>query len=220
MGVRGDQDVSVASRGWPCHGCGKRAERSRSACRICCGPGGGGGACRRTRARCCGLRDQGRAGAAAPTRGRERRQTPSASWQREQPLDAIRELVLEDQRLRNEICWSVRPLTGGTACLHRTSCITFPLSNRCKPLSGEWSMPRNQNTDPAPEDLRIDPVLFVVICQGPAVDFALFCWLVALKPFLMFTGQAEEAMRFLCLDLSRRRNPPPRPLRTRRLQAE
>jgi len=28
-------------------------------------------------------------------------------WQREQLLDAIRELVLEDQRLRNEICWSV-----------------------------------------------------------------------------------------------------------------
>ena len=29
--------------------------------RICCRPGGSGGACRRTRARCCGLRDQGRA---------------------------------------------------------------------------------------------------------------------------------------------------------------
>lgn len=28
-------------------------------------------------------------------------------WQRDQLLDAIRELVLEDQRLRNEICWSV-----------------------------------------------------------------------------------------------------------------
>src|ERR1700682_4969101 len=27
-------------------------------------------------------------------------------WQREQLPDAIRELVLEDQRLRNEICWS------------------------------------------------------------------------------------------------------------------
>ena len=29
------------------------------------------------------------------------------SWQREQLPDAIRELVLDDQRLRNEICWSV-----------------------------------------------------------------------------------------------------------------
>ncbi|MGD0810059.1 MAG: putative immunity protein [Acidimicrobiales bacterium] len=28
-------------------------------------------------------------------------------WQREQLPDAVRELVLEDQRLRNEICWSV-----------------------------------------------------------------------------------------------------------------
>jgi len=29
------------------------------------------------------------------------------SWQREQLPDAIRELVLDDQRMRNEICWSV-----------------------------------------------------------------------------------------------------------------
>jgi len=28
-------------------------------------------------------------------------------WQREQLPDAVRELVLEDQQLRNEICWSV-----------------------------------------------------------------------------------------------------------------
>ena len=28
-------------------------------------------------------------------------------WQREQLPDAIRELVLDDQRLRNEICWLV-----------------------------------------------------------------------------------------------------------------
>jgi hypothetical protein len=28
-------------------------------------------------------------------------------WQREQLPDAIRELVLDDQQLRNEICWSV-----------------------------------------------------------------------------------------------------------------
>ena len=29
------------------------------------------------------------------------------SWQRDQLPDAIRELVLDDQRLRNDICWSV-----------------------------------------------------------------------------------------------------------------
>ena len=28
-------------------------------------------------------------------------------WQREQLPEPIRELVLDDQRLRNEICWSV-----------------------------------------------------------------------------------------------------------------
>jgi hypothetical protein len=28
-------------------------------------------------------------------------------WQREQLPDAIRELVLDDQRLRNDICWRV-----------------------------------------------------------------------------------------------------------------
>ena len=28
-------------------------------------------------------------------------------WQREQLPDAIREFVLDDQRLRNDICWSV-----------------------------------------------------------------------------------------------------------------
>ena len=28
-------------------------------------------------------------------------------WQREQLPDAIRELVLDDERLRNDICWSV-----------------------------------------------------------------------------------------------------------------
>jgi len=29
------------------------------------------------------------------------------AWQREQLPSAIRELVLDDQRLRNDICWSV-----------------------------------------------------------------------------------------------------------------
>jgi len=28
-------------------------------------------------------------------------------WQREQLPEAIRELVIDDQRLRNDICWSV-----------------------------------------------------------------------------------------------------------------
>src|ERR1700704_2601522 len=38
-------------------------------------------------------------------------------WQREQLPDAIRELVLDDQRLRNEICWSVFDLRRGAPAL-------------------------------------------------------------------------------------------------------
>src|SRR5215212_3160038 len=45
--------------------------------------------------------------AAAPEGEGERIGRLECRWQREQLPDAIRELVLEDQRLRNEICWSV-----------------------------------------------------------------------------------------------------------------
>ena len=44
--------------------------------------------------------------AAAPDGERRRRRSPwSAEWQRAQLPDEIRELVLDDQRLRNELCW-------------------------------------------------------------------------------------------------------------------
>jgi hypothetical protein len=45
--------------------------------------------------------------AAAPDGERERAGRQECQWQRGQLPDAIRELVLDDQRLRNEICWSV-----------------------------------------------------------------------------------------------------------------
>ena len=45
--------------------------------------------------------------AAAPGSDGESAGRLECRWQREQLPDAIRELVLEDQRLRNEICWSV-----------------------------------------------------------------------------------------------------------------
>jgi hypothetical protein len=45
--------------------------------------------------------------AAARTRDGESAGRLECRWQREQLPDAIRDLVLEDQRLRNEICWSV-----------------------------------------------------------------------------------------------------------------
>jgi Imm-5 like putative immunity protein len=45
--------------------------------------------------------------AAAPTGETDRAGRRECRWQRQQLPDAIRELVLDDQRLRNEICWSV-----------------------------------------------------------------------------------------------------------------
>jgi hypothetical protein len=45
--------------------------------------------------------------AAAPVGEGERSGQRECRWQREQLPDAIRELVLDDQRLRNAICWSV-----------------------------------------------------------------------------------------------------------------
>ena len=45
--------------------------------------------------------------AAAPKREMESAGRRECQWQREQLPEAIRDLVLDDQRLRNDICWSV-----------------------------------------------------------------------------------------------------------------
>ncbi len=45
--------------------------------------------------------------AAAPKREGERAGRLECRWQRDQLPEAIRELVLDDERLRNAICWSV-----------------------------------------------------------------------------------------------------------------
>ncbi len=45
--------------------------------------------------------------ASVPKDRREQAGRRECQWQRDQLPDAIRELVLDDQRLRNEICWSV-----------------------------------------------------------------------------------------------------------------
>ncbi|MFY0523621.1 putative immunity protein [Archangium gephyra] len=45
--------------------------------------------------------------AAAPEAEREQAGRRECQWQREQLPDAIRELVLDDQRLRNHVCWFV-----------------------------------------------------------------------------------------------------------------
>jgi len=45
--------------------------------------------------------------AAAPERERDRAGRLECGWQRDRLPAAVRELVLDDQRLRNDICWSV-----------------------------------------------------------------------------------------------------------------
>jgi hypothetical protein len=45
--------------------------------------------------------------AAAPDGEAQRAGQLECRWQREQLPDAIRQLVLDDERLRNDICWSV-----------------------------------------------------------------------------------------------------------------
>jgi hypothetical protein len=45
--------------------------------------------------------------AAAPAEEGEAARRRECRWQRDQLPEAIRELVLDDQRLRNNICWSV-----------------------------------------------------------------------------------------------------------------
>src|SRR4051812_4147068 len=46
-------------------------------------------------------------GAAAPTGEAHTARRRECGWQRDQLPDAIRNLVLDDQRLRNHLCWSV-----------------------------------------------------------------------------------------------------------------
>jgi len=48
-----------------------------------------------------------KAARAAAPEDEERAGRRECQWQRDQLPDAIRELVLDDQRLRNDICWSV-----------------------------------------------------------------------------------------------------------------
>ncbi|MGH1564586.1 putative immunity protein [Mumia sp. DW29H23] len=49
--------------------------------------------------------------AAAPADEAEAAGRVECQWQRDRLPDAIRDLVLDDQRLRNEICWSVFDVT-------------------------------------------------------------------------------------------------------------
>ena len=88
--------------GRPCERRGQRPAWGRTACRVRCRPGRGGGRCGGPRARRCGLRDRAvRAAAPEDERAAGRLE---CRWQRAQ-LATSPDLVLDDQRLRNELCW-------------------------------------------------------------------------------------------------------------------
>src|SRR5207302_11482974 len=106
--------------GRPCNGCGKRVERSRSACRICCWPGGSGGACRRARAWCCGVRDKGRACGGPGTRGRERRQARVPLAARTAPGCNSRTRPGRSAVAKRDLLVGLRLLTLVTAALHES----------------------------------------------------------------------------------------------------
>src|SRR5207302_3946350 len=59
--------------------------------------------------------------AAAPEGEGESAGRLESRWQRDQLPDAIRELVLDDQRLRNDICWSVFHSRGRPGWLNRAA---------------------------------------------------------------------------------------------------
>src|SRR5271157_3219022 len=106
MDARRDHDVPDARGGRPCHGCGKRVERSRSACRICCWLAG---VVAHVAAHALGAAAYAiKAARAAALDGRaEEAGRLECEWQRTQLPSEIRDLVLDDQKLRNEICWFV-----------------------------------------------------------------------------------------------------------------
>lgn len=68
--------------------------------------------------------------AAAPKGEGDRAGRRECRWQREQLPEAIRDLVLDDQRVRNDICWSVFDGWPATA---RSTCAASPLGLSCGP---------------------------------------------------------------------------------------
>src|SRR5207249_9217622 len=101
-------------------GCGKRLERSRSARRLCCRPGGCGGACRRTRPWCCGVCDQGRARGGPRTPACERRQARVPLAARTAPGCDSRTRPGRSAVAKRDLLVGLRLLTGVTARLPRT----------------------------------------------------------------------------------------------------
>lgn len=106
--ARGEISMSQArAAGGHAGGCGTRSERGRTIRRDTPPARPGWWRCRRARAWRCGLRDQGRARGRPGWRGRERRPARVPLAARAVARREICALVLDDQRLRNAICWSV-----------------------------------------------------------------------------------------------------------------
>jgi hypothetical protein len=106
MGARRDQDVPVPRGGRPCHGFGKSVERSGRHAAFAAGQAAvvAHVAAHELGAAAYAIKAARAAALAGQTESAERLE---CRRQREKLPYAIRELVLDDQRLRNEICWSV-----------------------------------------------------------------------------------------------------------------
>ena len=90
-----------------CRECGRQGSDRRRAGSGACRRSGRGGCARGSpRVRRCGLRDQGCACGGSRRRG-SRRGSPRVPVAARPASDEIRELALDDQRIRNELCWFV-----------------------------------------------------------------------------------------------------------------
>ena len=106
MGVWRGHDVPGSHGGRPCNGRGQRPEWGSTPCRVRPGQAAvvAHVAAHELGAAAYAIKA---ARAAAPAGEGESAGQLECRWQRDQLPEAIRELVLDDQRLRNDICWSV-----------------------------------------------------------------------------------------------------------------
>jgi hypothetical protein len=107
LGARRGHDDTGSRRGRSCDGRGQRPERGGATCRVRRWPGRGRRARRRAHELGAAAYAIKAARAAAPEGAGQAAGRLECEWQHDQLPEAIRELVLDDQRLRKDICWSV-----------------------------------------------------------------------------------------------------------------
>ena len=106
--MRGGVNMSQAAYGGrPCDGRGERSAGGSPACRVLHAAGQAGAVphVAAHELRCGRFYAIKAARADAPEGERDTAGQLECRWQRDQLPAAIRELVLDDQRLRNDICW-------------------------------------------------------------------------------------------------------------------